>query len=132
MRKAVPGERYVCRAGRGACRIAILVCFTAWQGTGGASRDLLSYRAPKIGPLIRLPIPSIQPTSTYNPTWSSATPFPCFSASNKMDLQMLAEAFPPAPQWTAADVPDMEGKVVAVTGGYGGIGYYTVVSPFLL
>lgn len=46
-----------------------------------------------------------------------------------MDLQILAEAFPPNPQWTAADVPDMSGKVVAVTGGYGGIGYYTVVCP---
>ncbi|KAI5449418.1 short-chain alcohol dehydrogenase [Naganishia albida] len=42
-----------------------------------------------------------------------------------MALQMLGEAFPPAPQWTEQDVPDMSGKVAAVTGGYGGIGYYT-------
>lgn len=45
-----------------------------------------------------------------------------------MALQMLGEAFPPAPQWTEQDVPDMSGKVAAVTGGYGGIGYYTTVS----
>lgn len=43
-------------------------------------------------------------------------------------IQILAEAFPPRPQWTADNVPDMTGKVVAVTGGYGGIGYHTVVS----
>jgi retinol dehydrogenase-12 len=42
-------------------------------------------------------------------------------------MDLLAEAFPPKPHWTADDVPDMTGKVVAVT-GYGGIGYYTIVS----
>ncbi|KAJ9117076.1 hypothetical protein QFC24_006535 [Naganishia onofrii] len=40
-------------------------------------------------------------------------------------MDLLAEAFPPKPHWTADDVPDMTGKVVAVT-GYGGIGYYTI------
>lgn len=44
-----------------------------------------------------------------------------------MDLQILSEAFPPKAQWTAEDVPDLTGKVVAVTGGYGGVGYHTVV-----
>ncbi|KAJ9114980.1 hypothetical protein QFC22_005308 [Naganishia vaughanmartiniae] len=40
-------------------------------------------------------------------------------------MDLIAEAFPPKPHWTAQDVPDMTGKVVAVT-GYGGIGYYTI------
>ncbi|GHJ85899.1 hypothetical protein NliqN6_2301 [Naganishia liquefaciens] len=42
-----------------------------------------------------------------------------------MDTQILREAFPPAATWTAQDVPDMTGKVCAVTGGYGGVGYHT-------
>jgi hypothetical protein len=51
------------------------------------------------------------------------------SPDTTMDLQILSEAFPPAAQWTAEDVPDLSGKVVAVTGGYGGVGYHTVVRP---
>lgn len=50
-----------------------------------------------------------------------------------MDFQILREAIPPAAQWTAEDVPDLTGKVMAVTGGYGGVGYHTTVrllSPF--
>ena len=35
---------------------------------------------------------------------------------------MLSEVFPPAPKFTADDVPDMTGKVVIVTGGNAGIG----------
>ncbi|KAJ9117080.1 hypothetical protein QFC24_006539 [Naganishia onofrii] len=43
-----------------------------------------------------------------------------------MNLQGLSEAFPPQPHWTAQDVPDLSDKVIAITGGYGGIGYYTL------
>ena len=38
-----------------------------------------------------------------------------------------SENFPPASQWTAEDMADMSGKVCAVTGGYGGIGFETTV-----
>ncbi|CAD6589164.1 MAG: hypothetical protein TREMPRED_005277 [Tremellales sp. Tagirdzhanova-0007] len=40
-------------------------------------------------------------------------------------ISVWSEQFPPAPQWTAKDIPDLSGKVCAVTGGYGGIGYET-------
>lgn len=39
-----------------------------------------------------------------------------------------SENFPPSPQWTARDIPDLQGKVCVVTGGYGGIGFETTVS----
>ena len=42
-------------------------------------------------------------------------------------ISVWSEQFPPAPQWTAKDIPDLSGKVCAVTGGYGGIGYETTV-----
>ena len=38
-----------------------------------------------------------------------------------------SENFPPTPEWTAKDMPDLSGKVMVVTGGYGGIGFETTV-----
>ena len=49
------------------------------------------------------------------------------------NISMWSEQFPPAPQWTAQDIPDLSGKVCAVTGGYGGIGFETtvrIIHPF--
>ncbi|KZV86948.1 NAD(P)-binding protein [Exidia glandulosa HHB12029] len=35
------------------------------------------------------------------------------------------QAFPPKPQWTVDDIPDLSGKVTIVTGGNSGVGYET-------
>ncbi len=45
-----------------------------------------------------------------------------------MAPSLFSESFPPKPHWNVDDIPDLQGKVYAVTGGYGGIGYWTVVS----
>ncbi len=37
-------------------------------------------------------------------------------------IQWVLQAFPPAPTWHLADMPDLSGKVVLVTGGNAGIG----------
>ena len=36
-----------------------------------------------------------------------------------------SQFFPPKAKWTAANVPDLSGKIYLVTGGYDGIGYET-------
>ncbi|KZP27444.1 NAD(P)-binding protein [Athelia psychrophila] len=37
----------------------------------------------------------------------------------------ISEAFPPRPEWTAKDIPDLSGKVTVVTGANTGVGWET-------
>jgi hypothetical protein len=37
-----------------------------------------------------------------------------------------SQTFPPAAKWGVDDIPDLTGRVVVVTGGYAGIGTWTV------
>jgi retinol dehydrogenase-12 len=38
----------------------------------------------------------------------------------------ISQAFPPSAKWGVSDIPDLTGRVVIVTGGYAGIGTWTV------
>lgn len=41
-------------------------------------------------------------------------------------LSAITQGLPPKSKWTAGDMPDLNGKVVIVTGGNTGIGWETV------
>lgn len=40
-------------------------------------------------------------------------------------LSMLSQVFPPTSHFSVNDIPDLSGKVIIVTGGYAGIGFWT-------
>lgn len=45
-------------------------------------------------------------------------------------LTMIADFWPPKPEFTTDDIPDSSGKVMIVTGGNAGIGPFMYFRPF--